>query len=82
MPKFINATVAYVKGWQQAIRRFNNARKSTTESANRLQAETTTVQKFAADMQVQLEKMNFKNKPHFERIAEAQERIQQTLHQK
>ena len=37
------------------------------------------VQAFAKDLQIQVEKMNFKNQPRLDRIAEAQARIQTEL---
>ena len=53
-----------------------SATKDVKASLADVQAELPAVQDFVKDVQVQVEKMNFKNKPRLERIAEAQTRIQ------
>ncbi|MEQ4551019.1 hypothetical protein ABNZ43_07205 [Weissella sp. GP1] len=56
-----------------------SATKDVKASLADVQAELPAVQDFVKDVQVQVEKMNFKNKPRLERIAEAQTRIQDAL---
>lgn len=56
-----------------------SATKDVKASLADVQAELPAVQDFVKDVQVQVEKMNFKNKPRMERIAEAQTRIQDAL---
>ena len=56
-----------------------SATKDVKASLADVQAELPAVQDFVKDVQVQVEKMNFKNKPRLERITEAQTRIQDAL---
>ena len=56
-----------------------SATKDVKASLADVQAELPAVQDFVKDVQVQVEKMNFKNKPRLERIVEAQTRIQDAL---
>lgn len=56
-----------------------SATKDVKASLSDVQSELPAVQDFVKDVQVQVEKMNFKNKPRLERITEAQTRIQDAL---
>ncbi|MBJ7694418.1 hypothetical protein C6P08_06335 [Weissella confusa] len=56
-----------------------SATKDVKASLADVQSELPAVQDFVKDVQVQVEKMNFKNKPRLERITEAQTRIQDAL---
>ena len=56
-----------------------SATKDVKASLADVQTELPAVQDFVKDVQVQVEKMNFKNKPRLERITEAQTRIQDAL---
>ncbi|WP_447409426.1 hypothetical protein ACDP95_05260 [Weissella confusa] len=56
-----------------------SATKDVKASLANVQTELPAVQDFVKDVQIQVEKMNFKNKPRLERITEAQTRIQDAL---
>ncbi|TGE72657.1 hypothetical protein [Weissella confusa] len=56
-----------------------SATKDVKASLANVQTELPAVQDFVKDVQNQVEKMNFKNKPRLERITEAQTRIQNAL---
>lgn len=56
-----------------------SATKDVKASLANVQTELPAVQGFVKDVQNQVEKMNFKNKPRLERITEAQTRIQNAL---
>ena len=56
-----------------------SATKDVKASLANVQAELPAVQALVKDVQIQAEKMNFKNRPRLERITEAQPRIQDAL---
>ena len=61
-----------VKGEKDAV---NAIKKSVSD----IQDSVNDINELASDLQVQLKKLDFKNKPHLERIDEAQTRITETL---
>lgn len=74
------------KHWQTNIVDFISSIKHTRQdvqdlkqSLTNLQTQLPKLQAFADDLKINVEKMTFKNKPHLERIQEAQARIQTQL---
>jgi|GEM_PF-1207073 len=72
--------------WQAALIDFISSIKQTRQDVKHLQQAVDNLQRqipklqvFADDLKINVDKMNFKNKPHLDRIQEAQTRIQTQL---
>jgi hypothetical protein len=66
-------------GWKDVFKRVNEGKNKVTASLTAVQNEIPVVTAFVDDTKIQVEKLNFKNKPHIARINEAQARIQNEL---
>lgn len=65
--------------WRDALQDITKQAKGLKISLDQLQASLFAIEKLQQDLNVDVEKMNFKNKPHLERIDEAQQRIEKAL---
>lgn len=76
---FFETQKQHVMIWVAAVKRTTAGTKQLKEAVANVQQAVPEVQAFAKDLQIQVEKMNFKNQPRLDRIAEAQARIQTEL---
>ncbi|WP_134645224.1 hypothetical protein [Weissella cibaria] len=76
---FFEMQKQHVMAWVAAVKRIATGTKQLKEAVANVQQSVPDVQTFAKDLQIQVEKMNFKNQPRLDRIAETQARIQVEL---
>ncbi|MFL4498318.1 hypothetical protein [Weissella sp. MSCH1] len=76
---FFETQKQHVMAWVAAVKRTTAGTKQLKEAVANVQQAVPDVQAFTKDLQIQVEKMNFKNQPRLDRIAEAQARIQTEL---
>jgi len=76
---FFETQKQHVMTWIAAVKWTTAGTKQLKEAVANVQQAVPEVQAFAKDLQIQVEKMNFKNQPRLDRIAEAQARIQTEL---
>ncbi len=62
--------------WQATFKHFGDSVTGLQNAVTKLESTLPAVEKFTDDLTIKKEKLDFKNKPHLERIAEAQERIE------
>ncbi|CAK8053759.1 hypothetical protein [Eupransor demetentiae] len=68
-----------IKGLFSDVKDFSQNAKKLSAQVKLLQAQVASSQELVQDVQTEVNKMNFKNKPHLDRIQEAQKDMQAEL---
>lgn len=73
--------IARFKAWRNQVTHLQLSVKKLNKATADLKASLPAVEQFAQDMERSSRKLNYKNKPHLDRIEDANERIQANLAQ-